>query len=87
METKIGKVVNYFTNIGVAVFDLTDGALSVGDTVHIKGHTTDLSQIIEEMQVEHKNVEKAEKGMMIGVKMDDRVRNDDEIFLVTMKGE
>lgn len=87
METKIGVVTHYFTNIGVAVFDLTDGNLAVNDSIHIQGSTTDLTQIVESMQVDQKGIEKAKKGQQIGVKMDDRVRVGDEVYLVTMKEE
>ena len=87
METKIGVVTHYFTNIGVAVFDLTDGNLSIGDSVHVQGATTDLSQVIESMQVDQKDVEKAKVGQQIGVKMDDRVRVGDDVYIVTTKDE
>ena len=83
METKIGVVTHYFTNIGVAVFDLTDGNLAIGDSVHIQGATTDLSQVIESIQINQKDVEEAKVGQQIGVKTDDRVRVGDEIYLVT----
>ncbi len=86
-ETKIGVVTHYFTNIGVAVFDMTDGALHVGDSIHVKGASTDLSQIVEEIQIDHKSIETAEMGTQIGVKMDDKVREGDDVFVVTMKQE
>lgn len=87
METKIGVITHYFTNIGVAVFDLTDGGLHVGDTVHIVGKTTDLTQVIEQMQIDRVDIESAEQGQQVGTKMDDRVREGDEIFKVTLKNE
>ena len=87
METKIGTVSRYFPNIGVAAFDLTDGSLSVGDSIHITGPSTDLAQVVEEMQVNGDNVEKVEMGGQVGVKMDDKVSVDDDVYIVTMKGE
>jgi len=84
-ETRIGKVVQYFTNIGVAVINLIDGSLSVGDSIHVMGPNTDLSQMVEEMQINKENVEKVEMGKEVAVKMDDAVIIGDEVYIVTMK--
>ena len=43
-ENYIGSVSNYFRNISVAAFEIESGKLSVGDTVHIKGYTTDITE-------------------------------------------
>lgn len=87
MEKKIGKVSRYFPNIGVAAFDLTDGPLSTGDSIHVVGPSTDLAQTVEEMQVDGEFVEKVEKGGQVGVKLDDMVKVGDDVYIVTMKGE
>ncbi len=81
-EEEIGRVVDYFAKIGVAGIDLT-GKLKVGDTIRIKGHTTDLEQVVESMQVEHDQVEEAGRGDKIGIKMQDRVRGGDHVYRVT----
>lgn len=77
----IGEVTHYFDHLGVAVFKLT-AALSEGNKIHLKGHTTDFEQTVQEMQVDHAKVEKAPKGAEIGVKVDDIVREGDKIYLV-----
>ncbi|MFH0778282.1 MAG: hypothetical protein V2A71_06580 [Candidatus Eisenbacteria bacterium] len=82
-EEKIGVVEHYFDKIGVAAIKLTGGFLSVGDKIHIKGHTTDVEQSIDSIQIEHSSVPKAEKGADIGVKVKDKVRQHDEVFKVT----
>ena len=82
MESQVGSVTHFFKKIGVAIVALTDSLL-VGDTVHIIGHTTDLSQKVDSMQMEHQNVEKAEKGQTIGLKVTDEVREKDLVFKVT----
>jgi len=82
MESQVGSVTHFFKKIGVAIVELTDSLL-VGDTVHIIGHTTDLSQKVDSMQMEHQNVEKAEKGQTIGLKVTDEVREKDLVFKVT----
>jgi len=81
-EEKIGFVEHYFDKIGVAAIKLANGALAVGDTIHIKGHTTDLEQQIDSIEIEHASVQKADKGADIGVKVKDKVRQHDEVFKV-----
>jgi translation elongation factor EF-1alpha len=80
-EEEIGRVVDYFAKIGVAGIDLT-GALSVGDTIRIKGHTTDMELEVASMQIEHDQVEQAKKGDKIGIKVGDRVRAGDHVYRV-----
>jgi len=81
-EVEVGKVTHYFTKIGVAVIEMTDGELNVGDTIHIKGANTDFNQPVESMQVNHKNVAKAKTGDAIGMKVLDHVREHDKIYVV-----
>ncbi len=83
MEEKlIGRITHYFTNIGVAVVELTDGKLSVGDKIHIKGATSDFEQMIDSMQIEHESVEKAKKGDAVGLKVEQQVRESDDVYRV-----
>jgi len=81
-EQEIGTVKDYFAKIGVAGIDLT-GTLRVGDTIHIKGHTTDLEEMVESMQIEHEQVEEAKAGDAIGIKVPDRCRDGDTVYKVT----
>lgn len=81
-EEEVGKVSDYFAKVGVAAIELT-GSLSVGDTIHFKGHTTDFEQKIESMQIEHQNVEKANPGDSIGIRVSERVRQHDVVYKVT----
>ena len=83
MEEKlIGKVTHYFTNIGVAVVEITSGNLKVGEKIHIKGATSDFEQPIDSMQIEHESVEAAKKGQAIGLKVEQQAREGDEVFKV-----
>ena len=82
-EEEIGKVTDYFRKIGVAAIDITQGTLSVGDTIRIKGHTTDFTQVVESMQIEHENVQTAKAGDSIGIKVKDAVRDHDKVYKVT----
>lgn len=81
-EKRIGVVNDYFAKIGVAGINL-EGPLRVGDTIHIKGHTTDLEQLVDSMQVEHDQVQEAKKGAAIGIKVPDRCRGGDVVYKVT----
>ncbi len=81
-EEEIGRVTDYFAKISVAGIDLT-GKLRVGETIHIRGHTTDLELVVESLQIEHDQVEEAGAGDKIGIKVGDRCRNGDHVFRVT----
>ena len=82
-EEKVGKIVKFFAKPSVAAIEVTDGTLSVGDKIKIKGHTTDFEDTIESMQEENKAIEKATPGQMIGVKVKERVREHDTVYKIT----
>ena len=79
-EQEIGYVSKYFGQILVAAIEITAGKLSVGDTIHIKGHTTDLKEEVKSIQIEHDAVESAKKGDSIGVQVSDKTRRKDKVF-------
>ncbi len=81
MGSKIGKVTHYFGKIQVAVLELS-AELKVGDTVQFLGSTTDFTQKVTSMQVEHEEIESAGPGSDVAIKVNDRVRQGDEIFIV-----
>jgi putative protease len=80
-EKEIGKVSTYFKNANVAAIILS-GNLKVGDKIHIKGSTTDFEIKVSSMQIEQDKVDSAKKGNHIGIKVKDRVRPNDQVFLV-----
>ena len=84
-EEKIGKEVGvvkgYLDKISVAIIELS-GALKKGDKIRIKGGTTDFEQSVESMQIEHAPVDKAKKGDGIGLKVADKCRNNDRVYVV-----
>ncbi|OPL12004.1 MAG: hypothetical protein AVO34_01965 [Firmicutes bacterium ML8_F2] len=79
-EKLVGKITHYFTNIGVGVIEITDNELKVGDKIHVKGATSDFEQAVDSMQIEHENVEVANKGDAVGLKVEQQVREGDEVF-------
>ena len=81
-EKKVGEVIKFFGKIGVAAIRLTEGSLKVGDQIHIVGHTTDVSQAIDSMQVENKSVQEAAPGVDIGIKVGGKVREHDVVYKV-----
>jgi len=81
MEEKlIGKITHYFGKIGVAVVEITDDSLKVGDQIHFKGGATDFNQTIESMQIDRAPVETAEAGQSIGLKTDQLVKVGDQVY-------
>jgi len=81
-EEEIGKVSDFFARPVVAGIQLT-ATLKVGDTIKIKGHTTDLEQAIDSMQIDNVNVTEAKAGDAVGIKVSDRVRRGDTVYKVT----
>ncbi len=82
-EQRVGKVTHYWAKIGVAGIEITAGELRVGDTIRFLGHTTDFTQTLDSMQVEHQAVEVARAGDSVGLKVADHVRDHDEVLKVT----
>lgn len=80
-EHKVGQISHYFNEIGVAGIEVTD-AIHVGDVVHITGHTSDFTQNVDSIEIDHVHVDEAGAGDSIGVKLVDRARVHDEVFVV-----
>ncbi len=81
-EQLIGTVTHYFSKAQVAGIDITDGELHVGDTIHILGHTSDFTQQIDSMQIEHEQVQTASVGDRIGVCVSEHAREHDKVYRV-----
>ena len=81
-EVKIGVVTHYFGKIGVAAVLVTDGELAVGDTVHIKGHTSDFSQPVDSMQMEHESIDRARAGDEVAIRVVQYTREHDTVYKV-----
>jgi len=83
MEKKelIGKVTHFFDKISVVVIKLTN-KLSVGDEILIQGTETNFTQKVESMQIEHESIENAKAGDAIGMKVSDKVRENDQVYKI-----
>jgi len=80
-EEEVGKVVDYFSKIGVIAVELT-GELRIGDKIHVKGATTDFYDVVESMQIEKEPVEVAGPGDAVGIKVKERARKKDRVYKV-----
>lgn len=78
----IGKVAHYYTNIGVIVIELS-APLKVGDKISIEGATSNFTQVVESMEIEHQNIQEAKAGDSIGMKTKERAREGDVVYKVT----
>jgi len=76
---EIGRITHFFSKISVAVVELT-ASLAVGDTIVVKGPNTDFEQKVDSMQIEHVNVQRAEAGQSIGLKVAEHVRERDVVY-------
>ncbi len=80
-EKQIGKVAHYFGHIGVAALSISD-RLAIGDVIHIRGHTTDVTQRVDSMQIDHKPVQEVTQGQDVAIKVVQPVREHDLVYLV-----
>ena len=76
---EVGRITHFFSKISVAVIELK-ATLKVGDTIAVKGPTTDFEQVVDSMQIEHKNVQEAKAGQSIGLKVAERARETDIVY-------
>ena len=76
---EVGRITHFFSKISVAVIELKS-PLKVGDTIAVKGPTTDFEQVVDSMQIEHESVQKAEAGQSVGLRVLQRVRETDIVY-------
>lgn len=78
-EVEIGEITHFFPHVNAAVIKLKD-VLVEGDTVHIKGHTTDFTEQVTSMQIDNKPIKEGKKGDEIGVLVKEKVRSGDIVY-------
>ena len=76
---EVGRITHFFSKIDVAVVELTE-SLAVGDSILVKGPSTDFKQNVESMQIEHKNIQRAEAGQSVGLKLMQRAKERDAVY-------
>jgi putative protease len=82
MEEEIGRVTHFFPKIGVAMIEITAGSLKVGETIRVKGHTSDFTQTVESLQQEHLSVPEVKQGVSAGMKVNEHVREGDRVYKI-----
>ena len=82
-EVEIGTVVHYFDHPQVAVVRIAAGEIAVGDTLHFRGHTTDFSETVGSMEMDHGPVARAGPGADVAIKVVGRARVHDKVFKTT----
>jgi hypothetical protein len=80
---RIGTVLHYYAQAGGAVVQLERGQLRLGDAIHIRGHTTDFYERIEELKLDDRGVELARSGQIVGIRVSRTVREKDGVFLLS----
>jgi hypothetical protein len=81
-EEAVGVITHYFSHLGVAVVQVNAGKLRTGDSIRIKGHTTDITQTVGSLEYEHQHVDEATAGQSVGLKVVDHAREHDIVYVV-----
>ena len=77
---RIGIVTHYYSHLTVAIVQLETGSLRVGDVIHIKGHTSDFTQPVESMEIDHVHVSEARPGQSFGLRVKEHAREHDVVY-------
>jgi putative protease len=80
-DTLVGKITHYFDKIGVAVVEVL-APIKIGDQIKISGHGNEFTQEVTSMQIEHQQVQEVQKGQTVGMKVDQPVKEGDEVYKV-----
>jgi hypothetical protein len=81
-EDLVGIITHYYSELMVAVLQMNQGTLRVGDRIHVKGHTSDFEQAVGSMEIEHQHVEQVEAGQVAGLKVIDHAREHDQVYKI-----
>ncbi len=78
----VGKVTNYFANIGVAEVLVESGEIKVGNNLLIIGPSTGVIEYVpNEIRVDLKPTDKAVKGEFCSIAVAEKLRRSDKIYL------
>jgi hypothetical protein len=80
-EQRIGVVTHYYSHLSVVAMQLEPGTtLRVGDVIHIRGHTTDFTQKIKSLEVNHAPVTEVGPNDDFGLKVIGHAREHDIVY-------
>jgi putative protease len=81
-EEQVGIIVKFFAKPSVAAIEVTSGSIKKGDLLRFKGHTTDFTEEVASLEIDNQSVEEAKKGDLVGIKIKERVRENDKVYQV-----
>ena len=81
-EEEVGVIVKYFAKPSVAAIEIKNGTIKKGDLIRYKGHTTDFTEVVNSMEVDNQPIEEAKAGDLVGIKVKERVRENDKVYKV-----
>ena len=81
-EEQVGVVIKFFAKPSVAAIEVTSGTIKTGEVLKFKGHTTDFTEEVMSMEVENQAIEEAKVGDLVGLKVKERVRENDKVYKV-----
>ena len=81
-EEQVAVIVKFFAKPSVAALEVTSGTIKTGDLLRYKGHTTDFTEQVTTMEIDNKAIDEARVGDLVGVKVKERVRENDKVYKV-----
>ena len=81
-EEQVGVIVKFFAKPSVAALQVSGEGIKKGDLLHYQGHTTDFTEAVSSMEIDNVSVEEAKAGDLIGIKVGERVRENDKVYKV-----
>jgi putative protease len=79
-EQLVGRVTHYYTRLQVAVVEVTDSDLRVGDTIRVLGNLSNFTEEVESMEIDHAPVQSVQVGDLVGIKVSERARVNDLVY-------
>ena len=79
---QVGVIVKFFAKPSVAAIEVTSGPIKIGDRLQFKGRTSDFEEEVTSMEIDNQKVAEAKTGDLVGIKVKDRVRENDKVYKV-----
>ena len=81
-DEQVGVIVKFFAKPSVAAIEVTSGTIKIGDVLKYQGHTTEFTEEVLSMELDNQPLEEAKLGDLVGIKVKDRVRENDKVYKV-----
>jgi len=81
-DEEAGVVIKFFSKPSVAAIQVSGSGIKKGDVLKYQGHTTDFTETVASMEIDNKAVEEAPSGSLVGIKVKERVRENDKVYKV-----